>query len=35
MRSSAASESYRDFLAMKRADEDSLVADARKRLAAK
>jgi len=34
LRSPAASESYRAFLAMKRTDEDPLVADARKRLAA-
>jgi tetratricopeptide (TPR) repeat protein len=35
LKSPAASESYRAFLAMKRTDEDPLVADARKRLAAK
>jgi hypothetical protein len=35
MRSPAASESYRDFLAMKRGEEDPLVADSRKRLGAK
>lgn len=35
LRSPAAAESYRAFLAMKRTDEDPLVADARKRLVAK